>query len=72
MLNCLTGLCIGKFTIYGFNQALRWKNFKAIRKGLDGKIKLYDLEKNVSESTEIAIADRNPDVVKRIEDYLKT
>ncbi len=54
----------------GFKQAVRWKDWKAVRNGLNGNLELYDLEKDVGETTNVA--DENPEVVKTIENYLKT
>jgi len=54
----------------GFKQAVRWQNFKAVRLGLDKPLELYDLEKDLAEQNNIA--NRNPDVVARIERYLAT
>lgn len=50
--------------------AVRWRNFKAVRLGPDKAIELYDLERDISETTDIAA--ENPDVVAKIEEYLKT
>jgi hypothetical protein len=45
----------------------RWK---AVRHGADQPLELYDLEADVSEETEVA--GEHPEVVARIEEYLKT
>jgi arylsulfatase A-like enzyme len=54
----------------GFNQAVRWKDWKAVRKGPDQPIELYDLAVDIGE--EKNIADEHPKVVARIEEYLST
>lgn len=54
----------------GFKQAVRWKNHKAVRLGVDASLELYDLNKDIGETTDIA-AD-HPEIVKTIEEYLKT
>ena len=52
----------------GFQQAVRWRNWKAIRDGIDGELRLYDLDKDIGETSDVA--SENPTVVKRIEEYL--
>jgi arylsulfatase A-like enzyme len=54
----------------GFRQAVRWRNFKAVRLGPDKPLELYDLDNDLAEQNNIA--DQNPGVVTKIEDYLKT
>ncbi|HLB74045.1 MAG TPA: sulfatase-like hydrolase/transferase, partial [Sedimentisphaerales bacterium] len=54
----------------GFNQAVRWRNYKAVRLGVGKPIELYDLDKDPAETTDIA--GQTPKVVERIENYLKT
>jgi len=54
----------------GFQQAVRWRNWKAIRPRLGQPLQLYDLARDVSESHDVAA--QHPDVVQRIEAYLKT
>jgi hypothetical protein len=54
----------------GFHQAVRWGNWKAYRRGLGGTLELYDLESDPGEANDIAA--RHPDVVARIEEYLRT
>jgi len=53
----------------GFQQAARMGNWKGIRPAKDAPLELYDLEKDPRETTNVAAA--NPDVVKRIDAYLK-
>ena len=45
----------------GFQQALRWKDWKAIKPALDQPWQLYDLGSDVSEENDVAAS--NPDVV---------
>ncbi|MEM7234331.1 MAG: arylsulfatase [Planctomycetota bacterium] len=52
----------------GFQQAVRWKNWKAIRPKLNAPLELYDLSMDLSESRNIAKA--HPDVVRELERFL--
>ncbi len=54
----------------GFKQAVRHKDWKAIRPAPGAPLLLYDLKTDPGESKNVA-AD-HPDVVKAIDDYLKT
>ncbi len=54
----------------GFQQAIRWQNFKAIRLKLGEPLLLFDLSEDLDEQHDVA--DKHPDVVSRIEEYLKT
>ncbi|MCI0740680.1 MAG: sulfatase-like hydrolase/transferase, partial [Gemmataceae bacterium] len=53
----------------GFQQAARMGKWKAIRPKLGGPLELYDLEKDIGETTDIAA--RHADVVARIEECLR-
>ena len=57
----------------GFKQAVRWKNWKAVRNPsprlLDEPLELYDLDRDIGEENDVA-AD-HPDVIAEIEDYMK-
>ena len=59
-----------EFFEQGFQQAVRWKNWKAVRDGLNGELELYDLSDDLSE--EYDVSDQYPDVVQIISDYLET
>jgi arylsulfatase A-like enzyme len=59
-----------EFPSGGFKQAIRWRNYKAIRLAPNKPLELYDLEKDLAEQNNIA-AD-NPNVVAKIEAWLKT
>jgi arylsulfatase A-like enzyme len=45
----------------GFNQAIRWGNWKAIQFGKDGPIELYNLENDLGERTNLAAS--KPEVI---------
>jgi arylsulfatase A-like enzyme len=51
-------------------QAVRWRNYKAVRLAADRPLELYDLAKDGAETNDIAA--QCPDVMAKIEDYLKT
>jgi arylsulfatase A-like enzyme len=51
-------------------QAVRMGKWKAVRNAQSGPIELYDLEADLGEKTDLAA--KHPDVVKSIEDILKT
>lgn len=53
-----------------FQQAVRWRNFKALRLAPRQPLELYDLSKDIAEVNNIA--SKRPDVIARIEKYLKT
>ncbi|MCD6287728.1 MAG: arylsulfatase, partial [Candidatus Hydrogenedentes bacterium] len=46
-------------------QAVRWGKWKAVRQGQDNPIELYDLDKDIGETTDVA--DQHPAVVARID-----
>jgi arylsulfatase A-like enzyme len=54
----------------GFQQAVRWQNYKAIRLAPGKPLELYDLSRDIAEKNDIA--EEHPDVIARIETYLKT
>lgn len=54
----------------GNSQAVRWDKWKAIRTKWNGDLELYDLEQDVSETTNVAKS--HPEVIAAIEEYLKT
>lgn len=54
----------------GFQQAVRMGRWKAVRLRVGSSLELYDLETDPREEREVAAA--NPDVVARIETYLRT
>jgi arylsulfatase A-like enzyme len=54
----------------GFQQAVRTGAWKAVRLKKDGALELYDLDTDPAEQHDVAAA--HPDVVARIETYLRT
>lgn len=54
----------------GFKQAVRMGNWKGVRLDPADKIELYDLSADLSERNNVA--DANPEIVKKIESYLKS
>ena len=54
----------------GLSQAVRWKKWKAVRYGLEGKLELYDL--SVDEKEAFDVSNDRPEIVKIIKEYLKT
>ncbi|XOV93472.1 MAG: arylsulfatase [Bacteroidota bacterium] len=54
----------------GYYQAVRWRNWKAVRQGLDGRLELYDLSKDEAETTDVSA--QNPEIIQKITDYLST
>ena len=54
----------------GFQQAVRMGKWKAVRLAKDKPLELYDLAADPTEFTNVA--DKQPDVVAKIENYLKT
>jgi arylsulfatase A-like enzyme len=54
----------------GFQQAVRYGDWKAVRREPDKPLELFDLKKDTSEKENVA--DANPQVAARIEGYFKT
>ena len=54
----------------GFQQAVRWQDWKAVRLEPTEELELYDVSSDQSETRNIAKS--HPDVVATIETYLKT
>lgn len=59
-----------EFYEFGFKQAVRWGKWKAVRFGWEGPILLFDMTQDISESENVA--QDYPEVVREIENYLKT
>jgi arylsulfatase A-like enzyme len=53
-----------------FQQAVRWRHYKAIRPAPGEPLELYDLRNDIAEQNNIAA--KRPDVIARIEQFLKT
>jgi len=54
----------------GFNQAVRMGDWKAVRFGVDGPLQLFNLKDDIGEKNDVA--QQHPEIVAKIEDYLKT
>ena len=54
----------------GFKQAVRMGDWKAVRQKVGEPLELYDLKTDIGEKTNIAAG--HPEIVAKIEDYLKT
>ena len=54
----------------GFQQAVRWRDWKAIRQSPGRPLELYDLAKDIGETQDVA--NQRPEIIARIETYLKT
>ena len=54
----------------GFQQAARWKHWKAIRPAPGDSLLLFDLSKDISETNNLA--SENPQITKKIENYLQS
>jgi arylsulfatase A-like enzyme len=52
----------------GFDQAVRFGNWKAVRNGFDQPLELYDLKADLGETTNLAPS--HPDVIKQATDFL--
>ena len=77
MLNALLGrrqrnheFLYWEFHERGFAQAARTGDWKAVRKSPDSPLELYNLKNDLGEQNDVAV--KHPEVVKKIEDYLKT
>jgi arylsulfatase A-like enzyme len=77
MLNALLGqrqrnheFLYWEFHERGFSQAVRMGDWKAVRKSPDSPLELYNLKNDLGEHNDVAV--KHPEVVKKIEDYLKT
>ncbi|UCD57521.1 MAG: arylsulfatase, partial [Candidatus Hydrogenedentota bacterium] len=54
----------------GSKQAVRMGDWKAVRFGANGKLELYNLKEDIGEKNDVA--KNHPDIVAKIESYLKT
>ncbi len=59
-----------EFHEQGSKQAVRMGDWKAVRFGAEGKLELYNLKDDIGETRDLAA--QNPEIVAKIEDYLKT
>ena len=53
----------------GFAQAVRMGSWKAVRKGIDGAVELYDLKTDIGETRDVA--SRHPALVQRAEEIMR-
>jgi len=53
-----------------FQQAVRWRNYKAVRLAPSKPLELYNLAEDIAEKDNIAA--KNPEIVTRIMEYIKT
>ena len=53
-----------------FFQAVRWKNWKGVRKGMDGDLELYDLATDPEETNNVS--DGHPGITEKLTNYLDT
>ncbi|MEL7122747.1 MAG: sulfatase/phosphatase domain-containing protein, partial [Bacteroidota bacterium] len=53
----------------GFYQAIRWKDWKGIREGIEGPLELYDLSNDPGETRNIS--QDNANIVAQLETFLK-
>ena len=53
----------------GFAQAVRIGSWKAVRKGLDGAVELYDLKTDIGETRDVSA--RHPALVRRAEEVMR-
>ncbi len=53
----------------GFAQAVRLGVWKAVRKGLSGRVELYDLRADAGETRDVSA--QHPSVVKRVEEIMR-
>ena len=60
----------GKGDAPASSQAVRWNKWKAVRNKPRLPLELYDLEADISEKNNIA--EKHPDVIDKIENYLRT
>lgn len=54
----------------GFQQAARWRHWKAIRMGVDEPLQLFDLVSDLGETRDVA--EEHPAIIAKFEAYLKT
>lgn len=54
----------------GFDQAARMGDWKAVRKGFGSPLELYNLKSDIGEENNVAA--KHPEIVKKIEEHLKT
>jgi arylsulfatase A-like enzyme len=59
-----------EFNERGFQQAVRMGYWKGVRAGAESGLELYDLRKDIGET--LNVADKNPEVVARISEILRT
>ena len=61
-----------EFFAGGFQQAVRWRDWKAVRpktkRGFEEPLELYNLAEDIEESKDVA--DQQPDVMEQVNEFL--
>jgi len=52
-----------------FQQAVRWRNWKAVRLSKDAPIELYNIVEDIAEKNNVA--EQNPEIVQKMAEFMK-